>query len=321
MIKNIVIYLLLLITAFVFNIFYYGWFSWFLLVLTIAIPLVSLIVSLPFMICSAVNGALVFTYDSIKTGDDFYVGVTGKKGRAVFCPRIKIKLNVKNDFCRKSENLKIIYSGTLNMPFYTKFNKFSKHCGSVNITSKYAKIYDMTGIFFIPIKLDCNISCDVMPKTKKPSVLPDSSKISILGYKPKNGGFSDYYELRQYQNGDSLKNIHWKLSSKYDDLIVREPSTPIYRQFYVRLLFTQNADINDDILARFMYVCNYLNKNGAPCLVFNNGREISLIANPSQQKEFIKALYRNQPYNTCFADTVPSLVYAIGESGEEVSGV
>ncbi len=321
MIKNIVIYLLLLITAFVFNIFYFGWFSWFLLVLTITIPLVSLIVSLPFMIGSAVNGVLVFTHDSMKIGDDFYVGITGKKGRAVFCPRVKIKLNVKNDFCRKSERLKIIYSGTLKKPFYTKCNSFSKHCGSVNITSKYAKIYDMTGIFFIPIKLDCNINCYVMPKTKKPSVLPDSSKISILGYKPKNGGFSDYYELRQYQSGDSLKNIHWKLSSKYDDLIVREPSTPIYRQFYVRLLFTQNADINDDILARFMYVCNYLNKNGAPCLVFNNGREISSIANSSQQKEFIKALYRNQPYNTCFADTAPSLVYAIGESGEEVSGV
>ena len=321
MIKSIVIYLLLLISAFVFNIFYFGWFSWFLLVLTIAVPLVSLLFSLPFMITGAVNGVFVFTHDSIKIGDNFYVGVTGKKGREVFCPRIKIKLNVQNDFCNKSEKMKIIYSGTLKKPFYTKNNRFSKHCGCVSITAKYAKIYDFTGIFFIPIKLDCNISCDIMPKTKKPSVLPDSSKISILGYKPKNGGFSDYYELRQYQSGDSLKNIHWKLSSKYDDLIVREPSTPIYRQFYVRLLFTQNTDTNDDILARFMYVCNYLNKNGAPCLVFNNGRGISSISTPSELKEFIRALYRNQPYNTHFFDSAPSLVYSIGDSREEVSGI
>lgn len=321
MIKNILIYLLLLISAFVFNIFYFGWFSWFLLVLTIAVPLVSLLVSLPFMINGAVNGVLVFTHDILNIGDDFYIGVTGKKGRAVFCPRIKIRLNVKNDFCNKSEKMKIIYSGTLKKPFYTKNNRLSKHCGSVNITAKYAKIYDFTGIFFIPIKLDCNISCDIMPKTKKPSVLPDSSKISILGYKPKNGGFSDYYELRQYQSGDSLKNIHWKLSSKYDDLIVREPSTPIYRQFYVRLLFTQTPEINDDILARFMYVCNYLNKGGAPCLVINDGRGISSISNPSELREFIKALYRNQPFNTHFTDLAPSLVYAIGESSEEVSGV
>lgn len=321
MIKNIVIYLLLLISAFVFNIFYYGWFSWFLLVLTAAIPLVSLLVSLPFMITSAVNGVFVFTHDCLNIGDDFYVGVTGKKGRAVFYPHIKIKLNIKNDFCNLSEKRRIMYSGTLKKPFYRKYNRLSKHCGCVNITAKYAKIYDMTGIFFIPIRLNANINCDILPKTKKPSVLPDSSKISILGYKPKNGGFSDYYELRQYQSGDSLKNIHWKLSSKYDDLIVREPSTPIYRQFYIRLLFTQNADANDDILARFIYVCNYLNKNGTPCLVFSDGRGISSISNPSELKQFIRALYRNQPYNTHFADTAPSLVYSIGDNGEEVSGV
>ena len=72
MIKSIVIYLLLLISAFVFNIFYFGWFSWFLLVLTIAVPLVSLLFSLPFMITGAVNGVLVFTHDSIKIGDETY---------------------------------------------------------------------------------------------------------------------------------------------------------------------------------------------------------------------------------------------------------
>lgn len=321
MIKNIAVWFLLLFSAFVFNIFYYGWFSWFLLVLTVAIPLVSLIVSLPFMIGSAVNSILVFTHESVKIGDDFYIGVTGKKGRTIFCPRIKIKLNIRNDFCGQNEKQKILYSGTLKKPFYKKYNRFAKHCGCVTITAKYAKIYDLTGIFFIPIKINSCVSCDIMPKGRKPSVLPDSSKISVLGYKPKNGGFSDYYELRQYQSGDSLKNIHWKLSSKYDDLIVREPSTPIYRQFYVRLLFTQNAETNDSILARFMYVCNYLNKNGAPCLVFNNDREISSISDSSELKDFIRALYRNHPYNTYFAGTAPSLVYAIAEDFEEVSEV
>lgn len=321
MIKNIVVWLLLFFSAFVFNIFYYGWFSWFLLVLTVAIPLVSLIISLPFMIGSAVNGILVFTHESVKIGDDFYIGVTGKKGRTIFCPRIKIKLFIRNDFCGQNGKQKILYSGTLKKPFYKKYNRLSKHCGCVTITAKYAKIYDLTGIFFIPIKINSCVSCDIMPKRRKPSVLPDSSKISVLGYKPKNGGFSDYYELRQYQSGDSLKNIHWKLSSKYDDLIVREPSTPIYRQFYVRLLFTQNAETNDSILARFMYVCNYLNKNGAPCLVFNSDREISSISDFTELKGFIRALYANRPYNSYFADSAPSLVYTIAEDFEEVSEV
>ena len=84
MIKSIVIYLLLLISAFVFNMFYFGLFSWFLLVLTIAVPLVSLLVSLLFMIAGSVNGVLVFSHDSLNIGDDFYIGVSGYKGRAVF---------------------------------------------------------------------------------------------------------------------------------------------------------------------------------------------------------------------------------------------
>ena len=122
MIKNIAVWFLLLFSAFVFNIFYYGWFSWFLLVLTVAIPFVSLIVSLPFMISSAVNSILVFTHESVKIGDDFYIGVTGKKGKTIFCPRIKIKLIIKNDFCGQNEKQKILYSGTLKKPFYKKYN-------------------------------------------------------------------------------------------------------------------------------------------------------------------------------------------------------
>lgn len=318
MIKNIIIYLLLLISAFVFNIFYFAWFSWFLLVLTISVPFVSLAVSLPFMLTSISNGFLVFSYDKISRAEEFYIGVTGKKGRSVFCPRLRIKLNAENSFINKNEKLKIEYAGTLKKPYYSKHNKLSKHCGCVNLTAKYAKVYDMTGIFFIPVRIDCNITCDIMPRAKKPSVLPDNSKISILGYKPKNGGFSDYYELREYRAGDSLKNIHWKLSSKYDDLIVREPSTPIYRQFYIKLHFGENLDANDDILARFVYACKHIIKSGMPCCVVCGDGEVSVISGEKELNRFISALYRGQQFNNRNSESSNVLVYSIYEDGEEV---
>ena len=68
----------------------------------------------------------------------------------------------------------------------------------------------------------------------KPALLPDSDSSVIVGYKAKpGGGFYDFYELRQYQSGDSLKNIHWKLSSKQDELIVREPCEPIFNKLII----------------------------------------------------------------------------------------
>ena len=92
MIKNILIYLALLAGAFVFNIFYYGWFSWFLLLIIIALPVISLVLSLPFMIYTAVKGVTVFSKDKIKINDDFYFGVCGKKSPISFVPQIIVLL-------------------------------------------------------------------------------------------------------------------------------------------------------------------------------------------------------------------------------------
>lgn len=52
MIRNIIIYLCLLTGTFLFSIFYYAWFSWFLFLTVVSIPIISLLLSLPFMIRS-----------------------------------------------------------------------------------------------------------------------------------------------------------------------------------------------------------------------------------------------------------------------------
>ena len=38
---------------------------------------------------------------------------------------------------------------------------------------------------------------------------------------------SETFDHRTYEPGDSIRSIHWKLSSKYDDLIVREYGKPV----------------------------------------------------------------------------------------------
>ncbi|NCC43791.1 MAG: DUF58 domain-containing protein [Clostridia bacterium] len=38
---------------------------------------------------------------------------------------------------------------------------------------------------------------------------------------------SEVFDMRDYQQGDSVKSIHWKLSSKLDKLIIREFGNPI----------------------------------------------------------------------------------------------
>lgn len=323
MIKNIAVYLCLLVSAILFNIFYYAWFSWFLLVAVLCLPVVSLLVSLPFMILSAVNGFIVFSKDELNPNDCFYIGIAGKKRGVPFCPMLRIKLKAVNSFAGKSKKIKITYSGTMKKAVFKTYNSLAKNCGKVQLSAKYCKVYDMMGIFFIPVKISVNLNVNIMPKPKRPALLPNFENVTVMGYKPKaGGGFSEFYELRKYQSGDSIKNIHWKLSSKHDDLIVREPCSPIYKKLAVKLELTENANANDDILARFLYACGCIFDDGGDCCVMCNKADFSAhLCDRNEAVMYIKSLYASVPYKKYTPDKSKLVIYTVFDVGEEVSAV
>ena len=42
----------------------------------------------------------------------------------------------------------------------------------------------------------------------------------------KGNDLSEIYDIREYVPGDDIRSIHWKLSSKTENLILREASDP-----------------------------------------------------------------------------------------------
>ena len=54
--------------------------------------------------------------------------------------------------------------------------------------------------------------------------------------KPKyGGGFAEDHDLRPYRPGDTVNSIHWKLTSKMDEPIVREALIPENRTIFIVL--------------------------------------------------------------------------------------
>ncbi|MCQ4021812.1 MULTISPECIES: DUF58 domain-containing protein [unclassified Ruminococcus] len=320
MLKNILIYLLIFAAAFAFSVFYYAWFSWFLLIVIICIPLVSLAISLPFMIYAAVKGISCFCDETAENFGSVNIGIKTKNGKRLFCPFLKVKFKTSNSFAGKSKSALLKYGGVINKPVVIRSDTLAQHCGLVNIKANYGRVYDFTGIFFLPIRLKFSGSTVIMPIPEAPYLQPDSQSTVILGYKPKSGGgFSDYYELRPYQSGDSLKNIHWKLSSKYDDLIVKEPSEAIYKRLIIKPEITDNPEINDFILARFIYVCSCLIKNEAVFYAFNSRSGAAVkIENESDVRRFLVFLYSKSgaKQEICLDNAA---VYNILPDSEEVS--
>ena len=148
MIRNIIIYLCLLTGTFLFSIFYYAWFSWFLFLTVVSIPIISLLLSLPFMIRSVRSNIEIFAKEKC-----FYQGWVlhcniRQEEETALLPILTLNIKSTNLTANLCENIKIRFSGTFTKPLIRQCNSLTQHCGQLDIVCKNGKIYDMLGIFF-----------------------------------------------------------------------------------------------------------------------------------------------------------------------------
>ena len=127
------------------------------------------------------------------------------------------------------------------------FKISSKHCGMVTLSASKVFLYDWFG--FLPLKAACPISRSV---TILPEIFASTVNLSLPYTEP--GETDSWYQikgsadpteifaLRNYQAGDPIKRIHWKLSAKRDDLIYKEISQPINQTL---LLYWDKTPISD----------------------------------------------------------------------------
>lgn len=124
-------------------------------------------------------------------------------------------------------------------------------CGYNDFVIESIFLYD--AFSFTSIRLKCRykpLSMIIVPEIKP--VIADISKAAHIpvdemeAFTDDNRGKSneDLYEIREFRDGDSLNKIHWKLSSKQNELMVREGTTLIDTNIYVFFDLCKSVDIN-----------------------------------------------------------------------------
>lgn len=112
------------------------------------------------------------------------------------------------------------------------FQLSSKFCGIIKIKCRYIRIYDPLRLFCFKVGKGASTQISVMPEgheiggsiTFTDRVNEESNMFS--DNRPGDDP-SEVFDLRGYYPGDKLNRIHWKLSSKKDDLIVKDYSLPV----------------------------------------------------------------------------------------------
>lgn len=114
------------------------------------------------------------------------------------------------------------------------------HSGRLQLRIKNARLYDFLGMLCIPVlkkRMDGEAILSVFPdRVPVPIVLERSTmdyaaekeEQAVRGENPP----AESWQFRSYQPGDRLRDIHWKLTAKTDEIMVNEhlsePACPVF---------------------------------------------------------------------------------------------
>ena len=100
-------------------------------------------------------------------------------------------------------------------------------CGEEHIICREIVLYDVFGITSVHLKPIMEQMVVVVPQSVPIQLLENAVSSGVSegeqnDYRRRGNDFSEVFDLREYRAGDDARSIHWKLSSKLDELVVKE---------------------------------------------------------------------------------------------------
>lgn len=220
-------------------------------------------------------------------------------------------VTAKNNLTGEQEKKYISFYAPSKGEAHSDFTCCFKNCGYTEIFVSSIYLTDFFG--FIPYKLKqfeaTEAKCTVLPDTFDMTLIFDNIPIAIddsESYSPNKKGndYSETFQLREYVQGDGIKQIHWKLSEKLDKLIVKEASLPVQKSTLVFWdkysedgFSSKEADAMAEVTAS---ICQALSKSGTPFSIGWNENKKCVTENISSTEELVTAIPQ---LLKCCADT------------------
>ena len=90
--------------------------------------------------------------------------------------------------------------------------------------------------------------------------------------KKRGTDYNPDYEVREYIQGDELKSVHWKLSAKKDELMVRERLSQGREKINILLPLTEDKQLNDGLMESVYALGRLLLHKEYPIQIYWPGR-------------------------------------------------
>lgn len=216
-----------------------------------------------------------------------------------------VEVNVKWD------NLMLGESRTEQVRFYLKQKEetvpvelYFHCCGEIRVREVQVTCYDVLAlckkqlakfrnrrIHVNPLKLDIRVMYD--------RIAGDSVEDEWETLPRKGKDVGEVHDLREYQPGDSMRAVHWKLSAKLDELIVKENGDTLYTESFVLLDLGRCMDSGEQIdrkvlsaVVSFAQICcRSLIDSGIRFMTAYSSKENLHMHPVSTQQEMVDVVY------------------------------
>ena len=179
-----------------------------------------------------IRGGLEIPVGIAEKGKDNMVCLRIRNRGILTLPRVRAKLVIKDLDRGKKEvcwkNLPKVIRGENEFVELVQFYGV----GSYEISLRKLRIYDPTGLFYTTRRMKHTGMVYVMPQLHEVPVHLTNATRNFYGesdvYDENSPGYdnSELFQVREYRPGDRIQNIHWKLTAKQEELMVKEHALP-----------------------------------------------------------------------------------------------
>lgn len=284
--------------------FLHSYFNFVILIVLLVLPLLSIICALAALYCISVT--FEGTKERLAFGDPFLLKIVVGNNSIIPLLNVWLDLSVDNVFF----GIKGVH--TLNIPAFVKqdnpvtYELESEYLGIVSVDAAELAVMDWLGFLRFRKKISLHKEYVIVPQGRlmgEPDAAAMAYGMTEAEENPKKGyDFSEVTDVREYQPGDRLQNIHWKLSAKKDEIMVKERESLSSSRMLVFIELLQEKEVLNDILVAAYGFARYLLEGQTSfVLSYWSIKEQDLksgsISCISELEDWIEQIYYEKTYN------------------------
>lgn len=181
------------------------------------------------------------TAQTVEKEANLVVFIHARSGSRIPCPAVRCQVSCENILTGSRAYHDVYFSVNAGETGGASFSLSSIHCGKMQIRLERAECRDILGLTRCKSRIaKKKTAALVLPELYPADVVVGGSEVKdpegveYSLYRPGSDP-SETFAIREYRPGDSLKQIHWKLSEKLGDTVIREPGFPISNSILILL--------------------------------------------------------------------------------------